>query len=319
METKIDLDKPRFDQSTYTGRAKHFFITTNPLNVFKTSKELDKAKDIVVRYKAGEHLPGLTPDDIWRAKHTYDSAFHPDTGEKMFLPGRMSFQVPGNMTITGCMMTFYKSTPAVVFWQWFNQTFNAVVNYTNRSGDSPISVQRLGVSYVLATGGAVSTALLINRQVGRFPALIGRFVPFAAVAVANCINIPCMRSQELDSGIPVLDSEGRRLGDSTAAAKRAIGQVVFSRICMATPGMLIPPILMNRLERSGFLARFPWSGAPIQVLLCGAFLTFATPMCCALFPQMASVRVSALEAPLRDRLLKEGRKPDEVLYYNKGL
>ena len=50
----------------------------------------------------------MTEEKLWKAKRLYDSAYHPDTGQKMFIVGRMSFQVYGNMTIIGLMMTFYK-------------------------------------------------------------------------------------------------------------------------------------------------------------------------------------------------------------------
>jgi hypothetical protein len=33
------------------GRAKHFFIITNPLNLFASGQELNHAKDIVERYR----------------------------------------------------------------------------------------------------------------------------------------------------------------------------------------------------------------------------------------------------------------------------
>ncbi|XP_046562775.1 sideroflexin-1-like isoform X1 [Haliotis rubra] len=318
VKRRINLDEPRYDQGSYSGRAKHFFITTNPLNLFVSGSQLDHAKDVVDRYRRGDQLSNLSDDEIWKAKQLYDSAFHPDTGEKMLLLGRMSAQVPMNMTITGCMMTFYKTTPAVLFWQWFNQSFNAIVNYTNRSGDSPISAKHLGISYVLATGGAVTTALTLNSMVKKFPPLIGRFVPFAAVAAANCINIPCMRSKELMNGIPILDEDGNRVGTSTRAATSAITQVVISRVMMATPGMMIPPFIMNHLDKKEFLRRMPWLNAPIQVTLIGFFLVFATPLCCALFPQKSSMAVSSLEPEIRDKLLALPNPPSRV-YFNKGL
>jgi len=67
--------------------------------------------------REGRAPASTTIDDIWRAKRQYSSAFHPDTGELMFLPGRMSFQVPGNMVITGLMMTFYR----LVVYAYYNE------------------------------------------------------------------------------------------------------------------------------------------------------------------------------------------------------
>ena len=134
---RINLDAPRFDQSTFLGRAKHFFTVTDPRNILRTAKELDDAKELLIQYKYEDTVlfyidfyhvwkmignnsnssfanrqkkepSGTTDAQVWKAKKVYESAFHPDTGERMFIIGRMSAQVPMNMSICGCMLTFYK-------------------------------------------------------------------------------------------------------------------------------------------------------------------------------------------------------------------
>ncbi|CAF5035173.1 unnamed protein product, partial [Rotaria socialis] len=67
-----------------------------------------------------------------------------------------------------------------------------------------------------------------------------------------------MRWNEIRDGIAVFDKDGKRVGESSQAAKNAITQVVLSRIGMAVPGMIIPPIIMNALEKKPFLRRTPW-------------------------------------------------------------
>jgi tricarboxylate carrier len=228
-EKYIDIEKPRYDQNTYVGRAKHFFVTTNPLNILASDRQLDDAKAIVESYRQSKRLPpNLTEDQLWKAKSLMDSAFHPDTKEKMLFIGRMSAQVPCNLIITAGMLTWYKTTQGTVFWQVVNQSFNACVNYTNRSGDKPISAARLGISFAIATSSATFTALFLNSLTKRMPPIAGRFVPFAAVAAANCVNLPFMRSTELQEGIQLLSKDDEKVGQSPGAAKTAIAQVSFS-------------------------------------------------------------------------------------------
>lgn len=88
---------------------------------------------------------------------------------------------------------------------------------------------------------------------------------------------------------------------------------------MAAPGMVLLPILMERLEKFPFMKRIQVLHAPLQVMLAGGFLLFMVPVACSLFPQRCSLALSSLEPELRASI--QARHGDCVpyVYFNKGL
>jgi hypothetical protein len=64
---------------------------------------LEQAKQLVTAYKMGK-VRDMTPE-LWHAKKTIDSTIHPDTGEPVMLPFRMSSFVLSNLIVTGGMLT----------------------------------------------------------------------------------------------------------------------------------------------------------------------------------------------------------------------
>ncbi|XP_074090008.1 sideroflexin-3 isoform X3 [Macrotis lagotis] len=248
----INLRDPRWDQTTFMGRAKHFFAITNPLNLLLSEEKLQNAQTIVENYRAGILTPGLTEDDLWKAKYNYDSAFHPDTGEKIHLIGRMSAQVPMNMIISGCMLTFYRNISAVVFWQWVNQSFNAVVNYSNRSGDATITHAQLVTAYVSATTGAMVTAVGLKALTKHLPVLVSRFIPFTSVAAANCINIPLMRQSHTTSNYECVGEKRLLKAKAVAPGPFAGGDGwLLSVVCYSLVLRIFPPEEFHFSELAG--------------------------------------------------------------------
>jgi len=328
---EVDLSKSRFDLTTYGGRVRHFFNITDPSNILASEAELTAAKTLLAQYKAHNEPAGTTTDELWQAKKIYDSAFHPQTGELMWWPGRMSFCVPGNMCISGCMLTFYQTVPAVVFWQVANQSFNACVNYVNRNASTTVGNKELAMSFGVGVGSATAVALGLNRLVQLRPllatGLVGRLVPFVAVASANAVNIPFMRWAEFEHGIELTDNQGEVITDSAGhavlsvnAAKQAVASTLVCRVALCIPGMTFPPILTNYIhKKSTIFKRFPKLELAFQIGLCGLCVALAMPVSMAMFPQQSFLKVEDCEPAVAKTLRDRGMAPTDLAYFNKGL
>ena len=109
--------------------------------------------------------------------------------------------------------------------------------------------------------------------------VLTRLVPFAAVASAGALNVFLMRGEEIRQGIdvyPVLSDEERAikekagtevasLGKSKKAATLAVGETALSRVFNATPIMVLPPLILVRLQQTEWLKRRPRMTLPVNL------------------------------------------------------
>jgi hypothetical protein len=143
----------RFDQSTFSGRFARMLLACDPALLLHTEdtvraslQSLVKAEEDLATAKmtpspvvvststtstSTTSAATLTPSEsrtLWEAKRIVDSAIHPDTGEVIPRPFRMSGYVPYNGPICVSMVAATSTIP-LLFWSWVNQSQNALVNY----------------------------------------------------------------------------------------------------------------------------------------------------------------------------------------------
>lgn len=137
-----------------------------------------------------------------------------------------------------------------------------------------------------------------------------------------------MRGEEIRRGIdvfPTESEEGQRkreeagqpresVGKSKRAATLAVGETAFSRVMNATPIMVLPPLILVRLQRTDWLSQRPRMVLPINCGLIFITTLFALPFALAAFPQRQAVRATTLEEEFWDKGGEGGQ-----LEFNRGL
>ncbi|XP_034037829.1 sideroflexin-5b [Thalassophryne amazonica] len=316
----FQLGRPRYDQSSFLGRLRHFVDIIDPSTLFVSEKHLKDCIKLLDDYKCGTLPSGVSDHQLWEAQKIRQAIIHPDTGEKIFMPFRMSGYVPFGTPIVIGLLLPNQTVVSTIIWQWLNQSHNACVNYANRNATKPTPTSKFLQGYVGAVTSAVSIAVGLNVLIGKSnklsPAsrmIIQRFVPFPAVASANICNVGLMRHSEWSEGIDVLDDDGNVVGSSKIAARHAIMETAFTRVVLPMPIFILPPIIMSYLERLRFLQSNRRLLLPIHSIMCLVTFGLSLPLAISLFPQMSQIEVSRLEPEIAMAT------HCKVVTYNKGL
>ncbi|KAF4119275.1 to mitochondrial cation transporter, partial [Geosmithia morbida] len=298
-----ELPASRYDLDTYWGRVRHTVGVTDPSTLLAGKKGLEHAKSLVTEYKTGKRQE-MTPE--------------------LF--------VLSNLIVTAGMLQPGLGAVGTVAWQVANQSLNVAINSSNANKSSPMTTSDMVKSYFVAVGASCSVALGLNAAVPKLKVsqnarnVLGRLVPFAAVATAGALNVYLMRRGEIATGIdvrPVLSeeqkdaikAEGRSerdvpsLGRSRTAARLAVGETAASRVFNNSPIMILPALALyhiqtkqawyRRLMGRAWLQHRPRARMAIPISinlgLIAATSFVALPLALAVFPQYQEISADSLE------------------------
>ena len=242
----------------------------------------------------GERAVKLNKNEVKKlrlAQTVVSTAIHPDTND--FIPWvcRLSSFLPCNLPIAFGFIIARPTPFNTIFWQWINQTYNASMNYGNRNATSQYTTKDILESYLVAVGSSIAVALSVRKALSGYTRNIhgaqlivaNAISSFFACSIAGYLNAMFMRRTELETGIDVHDHEGKLLGKSKAAAKRAVDQTAMSRFFLAIP-IFIPPFLLYTIERRGFRPKNFYLRTSLELLTICFELYFAVPFAIGAYP-----------------------------------
>lgn len=375
---------PQYNTNTFLGRTRYWAASINPRYLFETKKSIHTAQEllenvathkqaVIVKDKSAladrvishgnNHTTtttsssgnssdalaqAVTIDQVYHARTVVGQCVHPTSGDIIPAPFRMCCFLPTNYLLVPFMMapSTLASVPRTIFAQWLNQSYNAAVNYSNRSSDKQ-SLTPLLTAYAAAVAVACGGSWAVSRRLQRVSAystsgMITRATaPFLTVCIAAVVNLAVMRRHEwmtaspslwkpsssassdsasasslAPGGVAVMDEDGNVRGHSHLAGWDSLKKCAWSRVLWNMPCMMLPGVVMMVLPRYSALAR----RAPVlcESVLQMAGLTVGVPPALAVYDRVQHVSVDRLEEPFRHMVRQDG-SPVRCMTYIKGV
>ena len=308
-----------YDMTSFFGRLKYNWSICNPLALRWGEASVRQASSTVDKHMSGVEIPTA---DLKHAQ-TVLSVAAPQ-GILIPIPCRTAgwglSTVPIMAFIVRNATLHPTSLPRIIVGQWLNQTQNAVVTWYNRprtsssqdvrNADEVWAVSAYLGACAVAIPVAVASGLAAQRSSMLKP--FGRFAPFPGVVLANVLNTCVMRSADLSSGIPLRDSQGRELGRSRVAGRRAVAETCIPRTMIPLANFVAVPLVMAAIGRLR-------PGRPqsliLQLSVTATALITAIPLASATSAPVGSITAELIE----EEIAVVAREKDvHTLHYERG-
>ena len=325
MPPPFSMQRTYYDMDSFVGRTKYYFASINPMMLLENSDTLAGHKAIIAAAKAGTLETGKYTDaQLWDSRAKVEACVHGSTGEVIPPAFRMAAFVPVNFLIVPAMMlpSTVTSVPRTIAIHWVNQSFNALVNYSNRGSDAqPVGeiLKAYGAAVTVSLAGALSATFALKRLGGgggMAATIVRSTLPMVAVAASGSANVGLMRKNEwMGPGVRVYDEDGTERGQSTAAGVISWKECSVARVLWNVPSMTMAPLLAGPMAALPGLNRFP---AAVEVALIYAGLVLGVPPALAYYPPIEKVSVDRLEKQFQNLTRADGT-PVRTLSFAKGL
>ena len=317
----FSLTESLYDESTFNGRLQGIMSQLDPLKLFISKSTIKEKIKLLEDFAAGKRDPSVTDAELWEAKAIKAARCHPDTGEIIFLPLCFAAYMPMQPMIVMGMLWPGSGMVNQMFWQWYNQSFNAAVVYANKNKSSEMNSMELAVSYTAALLGAVGISVGMKKLSKTRPnsMFLRLGAPFCAVVFGGCSSLICMRFDELQQGVLVRDEHGNEHGMSKVAAQTGIAKCCFARFLWNIPVLAVCPVLMDQYYKTKFHAANPRLRLLVELVASTACICIGIYPAQAVFSQAAEIKASALEEEFHNKVDPTTGQLVETYIYNKGL
>jgi hypothetical protein len=190
-----------------------------------------------------------------------------------------------------------------------------------------MSNQTLLVSYSAAVGSALVVAFglatfIQKRYSPEKARSLMKFVALPSAIVASSLNCYIIRSPEMDTGIPLLNSNHENVMPGEAsqeAARRGVNSTTLSRAILQAPVFIFAPVLMLLGPFQKMVANNPRTRVPLTTFLLLTSFGVGLPVTTAIFPQIVSIKPDEVEDKFQHLQDPKTQKPYTEYYYDKGL